>query len=122
MSLASIRSAIVTGLATIPGLRVHDHVPDSFAEFPAVAVRLWAANYTDSTYTFRLLLVASGWNVAEAEVALHPFLERAGASSIRGVLNGDPNCITVAAGPVGRQLANGLPYMGVELTVVARDV
>ncbi|MDP3766534.1 MAG: hypothetical protein Q8S13_00835, partial [Dehalococcoidia bacterium] len=67
----------MTGLQGISGLRVYDHVPDGFNEFPAVAVRLWAANYTDSTYSFRLLLVAAGWNVAEAELALHPYLEKA---------------------------------------------
>jgi hypothetical protein len=97
-------------------------VPDAFNEFPAVAVRLWKANYTDSTYTFRLLLVTGGWNEAEAELALHPYLERSGASSIRQLINGDPNCVTATAGPVERHMLNGLPYVGAELTVVARDV
>jgi hypothetical protein len=122
MSLASVRGAVVTGLQGISGLRVYDHVPDAFNEFPAVAVRFWAANYTDSTYSFRLLLVAAGWNVAEAELALHPYLDKAGASSIRQALNADPNCLCLSAGPVERKLLNGLPYMGVDLTVVAKDV
>ncbi len=121
MSLSSIRSGLAAGLGAIPGLRVYDHVPDGFHEFPAVALRLWGVNYTDSTYTFRLLLVSAGWNVSEAELALHPFLERTGASSIRGSLSADPDCITAAAGPIERKLLNGVPYMGVELTVVARD-
>ena len=56
MSLASIRSSIVSSLEGISGLRVHDHVQDSMREFPAVAVRLHAANYTDATFTFRLAL------------------------------------------------------------------
>ena len=122
MSLVSVRGAIVTGLQGISGLRVHDHIPDGFNEFPAVAVRLWAANYTDSTYTFRLLLVAAGWNVAEAELALHPYLDKVGALSIQQALCADPNCLPLAAGPVERKLLNGLPYMGVDLTVVAKDV
>ncbi len=122
MSLSSIRSGLAAGLGGIPGLRVYDHVPDSFNEFPAVALRLWGANYTDSTYTFKLLLVSAGWSVSEAELALHPFLERTGAVSIREWLCADPNCITATAGPVERKLLNGVPYMGVELTVVARDV
>lgn len=122
MSLASVRGAVVTGLQGISGLRVYDHIPDAFNQFPAVAVRLLAANYTDSTYRFRLLLVTAGWDVAEAELALHPYLEKAGASSIRQVLNADPNCLCISAGPVERKLLNGLPYMGVDLTVVAKDV
>jgi hypothetical protein len=121
MSLASVRTAIVNGLATISGLRVYDHAPDSVAEFPAVAVRLAAANYTDSTYTFRLLLLAAGWDVVQAELALHPYLEKTGASSISQLLNADPGCVTVSAGPIERKLVNGVPYMGVELTVIARD-
>ena len=122
MSLAIIRNSIVTALGTISGLRVHDHVPDAFNEFPAVALRLWGAGYADLTYTFRLLLVAAGWNVADAELALHPYLEKTGASSIRAKLDADPDCVTVSTGPVQRQLLNGVPYMGVEMTVVARDV
>jgi hypothetical protein len=122
MSLASIRAAIVSGLSGISGLRVYDHVPDSVNVFPAVALRLWAANYTDSTYTFRLLLLASGWDVQAAELSLHPFLEKTGASSIAAVLNADPGCMTALAGPIGRQLVNGVPYLGVEVTVVAVDM
>jgi hypothetical protein len=121
MSLEAVRSGIASALGGVPGIRVHDHVPDSFNEFPAVALRLRSANYADSTYTFRLLLVAAGWDVAAAELSLHPFLEKAGASSIRQALDADPNCVTVTAGPVEKKLLNGLPYMGAELTVVARD-
>lgn len=121
MSLASCRAAIVAGLEAIPGLRVHDHAPDSFNEFPAVAVRLAEANYTDSTYTFRLLLVTGSWAEQEAELGLHPFLEKSGASSIRQALGADPNCMVVGAGAIERQLVNGLPYVGVDLTVVATD-
>ena len=121
MSLSSIRSGLASDLGGISGLRVHDHVPDAFNEFPAVALRLWGANYTDATYTFKLLLVSAGWSVSEAELALHPYLEKSGASSIRQALVADPNCITVTAGPIERKQINGLPYMGVELTVMARD-
>ena len=37
MSLESIRNSIVSSLEGISGLRVHDHVPDSMHEFPAVS-------------------------------------------------------------------------------------
>ncbi len=122
MSLASIRSAIVAGLGGISGLRVYDHMPDSVNEFPAVVVRLWGASYTDSTYTFRLLVLAAGWDIAEAELALHPFLEKSGASSIAALLTADPGCVTISAGALGRHLVNGVAYMGAEITVLACDV
>ncbi len=85
MSLAGIRGSIVTSLQGISGLAVHDHVPDAVAEFPAAIVSLASANYTDLTFSFRLLLLADSWDAGEAELALHPYLEPSGASSVRAV-------------------------------------
>ncbi|MEX0763229.1 MAG: hypothetical protein WD208_03135 [Dehalococcoidia bacterium] len=121
MGLVSIRDGIVSSLEGIDGLRVYDHMPDNFSQFPSVAVRMWSANYTDATFTFRLLLAAAGWDERQAEKSLHAFLDSSGASSISTALNAEPGCTTVSAGPVGRQLLNGLPYLGAEITVIACD-
>ena len=121
MSLASIRSSIVSSLEGISGLRVYDHVPDTMHEFPAVAVRLHAANYTDATFTFRLLLVGGSWDEGEAAVALHPVLEASGDSSIRAALEADPGSVTLEVDTIERRRINGVPYMTAEIIVRALD-
>ena len=121
MSLESIRSSIVSSLEGISGLRVYDHVPDGMQEFPAVAVRLYGANYADATFTFRLLLVARSWDEGEAALALHPFLEASGASSIRAALEVDPGNVTLDVSTVERRPINGVPYTTAQITVRALD-
>ena len=66
MTIAASKSSIVSALQGISGLRVFDHMPDTVQEFPAVAMRLEAVNYTDSTYTFRLLLTLADWDTRSA--------------------------------------------------------
>ena len=121
MSLVSIRDSIVSSLEGISGLTVHNHMPDSWSEFPAVGIRLWSANYTDLTFTFRLLLLTDGWDEATAETALHPFLDRSGGSSIDAALSSISGCLVVSTGRVDRKTVAGVPYMGAELTVIAND-
>ncbi len=121
MSLESIRNSIVSSLEGISGLRVHDHVPDSMHEFPAVAVRLYGANYADATFTFRLLLVAGSWDEGQAALTLHPFLEASGASSIRAALEVDPGSVTLEVNTIERRRINGVPYMTAQITVRALD-
>ncbi|MDA1256929.1 MAG: hypothetical protein O3C10_03685 [Chloroflexi bacterium] len=122
MSLVSIKSAIVDALETIPGLKVYDHAPRTVEELPAISVTLNGANYTDLSFTFRLLLLSGSWDAAELESRLLPFLETAGASSISALLNADPGCVTVRAGEIGRHRFAGADYRGVEIDVTARDV
>ncbi|MBM3956571.1 MAG: hypothetical protein FJ313_00790 [Gemmatimonadetes bacterium] len=122
MSLESIRDSIVSSLEGISGLKVHDHVPDAMHEFPAVAVRLYGANYTDSTFTFHLLLVARSWDEGGAALALHPFLEASGPSSIKAALDADPGNVTLEVSTVARRRINGVPYMTAQITVRALDV
>ena len=121
MALETMVEEIVASLGRVQGLRVYDHVPDSFGELPAVAVRLWGANYTDRTFTFRLLLVAGSWDEAEAERQLRPFLDSGGERSIRSAIETGTGYVMAGAGPTGRQVLGGVPYMGVELTVVAAE-
>lgn len=122
MSLLSIRSAIVTALETLPGLKVYDHLPSTVEELPAVAVTLHSANYTDLSFTFRLLLLARSWDAAEPESTLLPFLELSGVSSICALLNADPGCVTVSAGGIGKHRFAGVDFHGVVISVTARDV
>ena len=121
MSLESIRNSIISSLEGISGLRVYDHVPDGVHEFPAVAVRLHAANYADATFTFRLLLVARSWDEGEAALALHPFLEGSGERSIKAALDGDPGNVTLEVSTVERRRINGVPYTTAQIVVRALD-
>ncbi len=122
MTIAASKSSIVSALQGISGLRVFDHMPDTVQEFPAVAMRLEAVNYTDSTYTFRLLLALADWDIDEAQGAVDPYLESSGAQSIKAAINADPKCMTVSAERVERKRINGVPYTGAELVVVVTDV
>lgn len=122
MSLLSIRSAIVTALGTLPGLKVYDHLPSTVEEFPAIVVTLDGANYTDLSFTFRLLLLGGSWDAAEMESTILPFLEASGPSSICALLNADPGCVTVSAGGIGKHRFAGVEHRGVAISVTARDV
>lgn len=122
MSLVSIRTAIVDALGTLAGLKVYDHLPRTVEELPAIVVALDGANYTDLSFTFRLLLLAESWDAVEPEVAVLPFLEASGASSICALLNADPGCVTVSAGGMGKHRFAGVDYHGVVISVTARDV
>ncbi len=121
MSIASSRSAIQTALSGIAGLRVFDHMPDSIQEFPAVAMQLVAVNYTESAYTFHLLLATAIWDEGEAQLSVEPYLEGTGAQSIKAAVDADPKCMTVSAGRVEKKRINGVPYTGAELVVVVTD-
>ena len=118
MSLVTARTGVVDALETIAGLFVHDHMPDQFSEFPAVAVRFKGANYTDTTFTFALLLVTAGWDVGETELALHPYLDSSGASSMKAALDTYAGCTVVDSGPIKRLKIGGVEHLTAELEVV----
>ena len=118
MDLATAHTEITDALDTITGLFVHDHMPDQFSEFPAVAVRFNGANYTDATFSFSLLLVAAGWDVAETELSLHPYLDSAGTSSMKLALDTHAGCTVVTAGPIKRREIGGMEHFTAELEVV----
>jgi hypothetical protein len=73
-------------------------LPDSFSEFPAVAVRFKSGNYTDATFTFSILLVVAGWDIAETELELHPYLDSTGTDSMKLALDAYAGCTVVVAG------------------------
>lgn len=118
MELATARDGIVAALATITGLTVHDYMMDQFSEFPAVAVRFKGANYTDATFSFSLLLVASGWDVDETELSLHGYLDSSGAESLKLALDTYAGCTVVSSGPIERRKIGGIEYLTTELEVV----
>ena len=118
MGLVTARTEIVDALDTIAGLFVHDHMPDQFSEFPAVAVRFTGANYTDATFSFSILLVATGWDIAETELALHPYLDSTGADSLKLALDTFAGCTVVVAGPIKRLKIGGIEHLTAELKVV----
>ena len=118
MELATALDGIVAALATISGLTIHDHMVDQFSEFPAVAVRFKGANYTDATFSFNLLLVASGWDVDETELSLHGYLDSSGAESMKLALDTFAGCTVVSSGPIERRKIGGIEYLTTELEVV----
>ena len=118
MGLVTARTGITDALDTISGLFVHDHMVDQFSEFPAVAVRFASANFTDATFTFSLLLVASGWDIDETELGLHAYLDSTGASSMKLALDTYAGCTVVSAGPIKRRKIGGIEYLTAKLEVV----
>ena len=118
MGLVTARTSIVDALDTIAGLFVHDHMPDQFSEFPAVAVRFTGANYTDATFSFSILLVATGWDIAETELSLHPYLDSTGSASLKLALDTYAGCTVVVSGPIKRLKIGGIEHLTAELKVV----
>ena len=118
MGLATARDGIVTALDTISGLTVIDHMADQFSELPAVAIRFKGANYTDATFTFSLLLIASGWDVDETELSLHGFLDSVGSESLKLAMDTYAGCTDVSAGPIKRRKIGGIDHLTAELEVV----
>ncbi|MBT4126597.1 MAG: hypothetical protein HOJ22_08365 [Chloroflexi bacterium] len=118
MGLATARDGIVTALDTISGLTVIDHMADQFSELPAVAIRFKGANYTDATFTFSLLLIASGWDVDETELSLHGFLDSVGSESLKLAMDTYAGCTVVSAGPIKRRKIGGIDHLTAELEVV----
>ncbi len=118
MGLVTARSEITDALGTIGGLVVFDHMPDQFSEFPSVAVRFTGANYTDATFSFSILLVVAGWDVAETELSLHPYLDSIGTASLKLALDTFAGCTVVVAGPIKRVKIGGAEYLTTELEVV----
>ncbi len=93
-------------------------MPDQFSEIPAVAVRFKAANYTDTTFTFALLLVAAGWDNAETELSMHPYLDSTGTDSIKLAIDTQAGCTVVVSGPIRRLKVGGAEHLTAELEVV----
>jgi len=118
MGLATARTGIVAALDTIAGLTVHDHMADQFSELPAVAVRFKGANYTDSTFTFSLLLIAQGWDVGETELDLHGYLDSTGSESLKLAMDTYAGCTVVSSGPIKRRKIGGVDHLTVEFEVV----
>ncbi len=118
MGLVTARTSLVDALDTIAGLFVHDHMPDQFSEFPAVAVRLTRANYTDATFTFSILLVVAGWDIAETELSLNPYLDSTGSASLKLALDTFAGCTVVVSGPIKRLKIGGTEHLTAELEVV----
>lgn len=117
MGLVTALSGITDALDTISGLTVHDHMADQFSELPAVAVRFKAANYTDATFTFSLLLIASGWDIDETELSLHGYLDSTGADSLKLAMDTYAGCTVVSAGPIKRRKIGGIEHLTAELEV-----
>ena len=118
MGLVTALTGITDALDTIAGLKVIDHMADQFGELPAVAVRFKAANYTDATFTFSLILIASGWDIDETELSLHGYLDSTGADSLKLALDTYAGCTVVSAGPIKRRKIGGIEHLTAELEVV----
>jgi hypothetical protein len=118
MGLVTALTGITDALDTIAGLKVIDHMADQFSELPAVAVRFKAANYTDATFTFSLLLIASGWDIDETELSLHGYLDSSGTDSLKLALDTYAGCTVVSAGPIKRRKIGGIEHLTAELEVV----
>ncbi len=88
MSLAGIRDAIETALATVSGLRAYDTVPDKI-EPPCAWVKPGSGRYHDTfssasmTHVFEVqVIIRRAGNVDEAQDKADTYLDPTGSSSL----------------------------------------
>lgn len=94
-TVSEIRSAIMTRLDTINGMRAYDVMPPS-PEYPAAAVSMKSFEYSRDfddgvLYSFYVWVYVAAADLIRAQRALDAYLSPTGATSIKEVLESDPN-------------------------------
>lgn len=116
-------------LATIIGLRVYDHIPDSF-QTPAAMVNIDNVDYHqafrggDSVYTFTIALFVARAEERTAQRKLDEYLSYSGDKSVREAIEGDMTlgsrveaCVVTSGGNIAAIQVNEATYLGVEFSV-----
>lgn len=128
-TITSAAEGLRERLATIIGLRVYDHIADSF-QTPAAMVSIDTVDYHqafrggDSVYTFTISLMVARTDDRTAQRKLDEFLSYSGQKSVREAIEGDmtlggriQTCVVNSGGNIAAVQVNEATYLGVEFTV-----
>lgn len=94
-SASDIHAALRTSLATVPGLRVADHLPEQIAP-PLAVIQLESVQYHramqggSSEWQFLVALIAGRMGDRAAQVQLDGWIAYSGTTSIRAAIESDP--------------------------------
>ena len=128
-TITTAAEGLRTQLATVTGLRVYDHIADSFQP-PAAMVAIETVDYHqafrggDSVYTFRISLLVARTDDRTAQRKLDEFLSYSGTKSIRQAIEADPTLggrveasVVTSGGNVAAIQVNEATYLGVDFDV-----
>jgi len=128
-TITSAADGLRERLATIIGLRVYDHIPDSFQP-PAAMVSIDNVDYHqafrggDSVYTFTVSVMVARTDDRTAQKKLDEFLSYSGSRSVREAIETDMTldgriqaCVVNSGGNIAAVQINEATYLGVEFTV-----
>ena len=126
MTIAAVRSAIGTALATITSISsVNNQVPDSIPKLPATIAQLERLRYHRTldgciTQDWRILLLIGERDSKAAHDDLDPYLAVSGSDSLKAVLEaasiGDGATVNIAEN-IGYVAYRGQTYVGAEFLV-----
>lgn len=125
-----IADGLRTNLATISGLRVFDHVPDSFAP-PCAFVMFDSVDFNNAfrsgnpRYSFTVTVVVGRNSDRAAQESLNTYLDMTGATSVYVALNSDSTLggkaqdLVVASAENMRMIAAGeITHLAVDFDVL----
>lgn len=128
-TITSAAEGLRAQLTTVTGLRVYDHIADSFQP-PAAMVAIETVDYHqafrggDSVYTFRISLLVARTDDRTAQRKLDEFLSYSGDKSIRQAIEADPTLggrveasVVTSGGNVAAIQVNEATYLGVDFDV-----
>ena len=128
-TITSAAEGLRERLATIIGLRVYDHIADSFQP-PAAMVSIDSVDYHqafrggDSVYTFTVSVMVARADDRTAQRKLDEFLSYSGDRSVREAIETDTTlggriqaCVVESGGNIAAIQINEATYLGVEFTV-----
>jgi hypothetical protein len=126
-SITTMRQALATNLATVPGLRTNSVIPED-PKPPIAIVTFERVDFDTSmgraldTYLFRVIVIVGRVDTRGAQTALDGYLSGTGTNSLKAAiesdrtLGGEANDLRVTSGDNLRELAVG------EITYVAADL
>jgi len=128
-SIAELRTAIATNLATIPGLRTSEFIPDNPSP-PIAVVQFDRAQYHldmrngMAEYNFVVQLIVGRVDERTAQRSLDAYCSSTGSSSVllgvesdRTLNNKAFDCVVTEMSSYGPVLVNDITYLGAEFQI-----
>lgn len=125
-TVAEINDALKNALATVPGLRVFDYIPDQIAP-PAAYIGIDAIDYHqsfglgDPVHTYLVTVIVGRVSDRASERALFEYLNPTGARSIRAALEQDKTLGGFVQTLVVTRGGNMQPVIFGEVTYISVD-
>jgi len=129
-SIITASEGIKEALGQIIGLRVYDHIADSF-QVPAAMVNIDNVEYHqafrggDPIYTFTVTLFVARAEERSAQRKLDDYLSYSGSKSVREAIETDmtlgariQTCVVPSGGNIAALQVNEATYLSIEFTVI----